>query len=155
MADQMNGSVQLLGDGGNPSGSGLATLKVFNLESADSEAGLTAIDTFADSLKTGLFTGCNVGDTSCCIKDAQYQEPPGTGINIDRQLVVTFKNKDEIATRKLTIPGIAKDSTVVELVDGGERLTAAAKTTLEGYLDTLFGWTDKAVVVQGKVFQKR
>ena len=155
MADQMNGSAQLLGDGGNPSGSGLATLKVFNLESADAATGLADIDAFADSLKTGGFTGCNIGDVACTIKDAQYQEPPAADINIDRQLVVTFKNKDEIATRKLTIPGIAKTATVVELVDGGERITAAAKATLEGYLDTLFGWTDKAVVVTGKVMQKR
>ena len=154
MADQMNGSAQLLGDGGNPSGTGIATLKVFNLESADAATGLADMDTFADSLKTGNFTGCNVGDVACTIKDAQYQEPPAAGINIDRQLVVSFKNKDEIAVRKLTIPGIAAGAAVVELVDGGERITAAAKTTLEGYLDTLFGWTDKAVVIKGKVVQK-
>ena len=150
----MNGQVKLIGDSGNPDDTGEAKLVVNNLESADVATALTDMDTFADSLKSGSFTGCNVADVSVTETTPQYQSKPATGINIDRQLVVLFRKKTEPETRKLTISGIATGSSVLEQTAQGERLTAAGKVTLAGYLDTLFGWTTEAVVKSGKVIQK-
>lgn len=151
----MKGTVILRGDYGNPTGSGIAKLVVDNLESADVATALTAMDTFADSLVTGDFTDCAVSDVSVVDKTIQFADKPGTGTNVDRQLIVSFRKKTDDTIRQLTISGIGASATVLETVDAGQRLTTAAKTTLEGYLDTLFGWTDQAVVLYGHVLQKK
>lgn len=150
----MKGSVQLRGDYGNPSGTGLGKLVVDNLESADAATALTAMDTFVDSLVTGNFTECNVGDVSVTVYTTQFTVKPAADVNIDSQLVVHFRKKTDSTIRKLTISGIAEDSTVLEATDAGKRLTDAGKTTLEGYLDILFGWTTEAVVLYGKMLVK-
>lgn len=150
----MKGVVQLIGDYGNPFSTGIAKLVVDNLESADAATALTDMDTFADSLVTGNFTECNVGDVSATVKTVQFATKPGASVNIDRQLVAHFRKKTDDTVRKLTISGIALGASVLEEADKGERLTAAGKTTLAGYLDTLFGWTTEAVVLYGKVLQK-
>jgi len=151
----MKGTVQLVGDYGNPAGTGIGKLVVDNMESADAATGLTDIDTFCDSLVTGLFTACAVGDVSIVTYTTQFKDKPATAVNIDRQLIVHFRKKSDSTIRKLTISGIAEDSTVLEAADVGERLTAAGKLTLAGYLDILFGWTTEAVVLYGKVLQKQ
>jgi len=146
----MRGNTQLRGDFGNPKGTGLASIKVDNLESADAATAITDMDTFCDSLKTGLFTACNVGDTAVTSGTSQTATKPGAAVNIDSQIIVVWKKKTESSYRRLTIPGVAYDSTVLEAADSGKRLTDAAKTTLEGYLNTLMGWTLEAVVISGK-----
>lgn len=151
----MKGTVQLVGDHGNPAGTGIGKLVVDNLESTTAAIGLTDMDTFADSLVTGNFTACNVGDVSVVVYTTQFQAKPATDTNIDRQLICHFRKKTDSTIRKLTISGIAEGAAVLEFTDAGERLTAAGKTTLAGYLDTLFGWTTEAVVLYGKVLQKQ
>lgn len=146
----MKGSVQIRGDIGNPKGTGYAKIVVDNLESADAAAGLTAMDTFVDSLKTGGFTDCNVGNTTITVFSGQLAAKPGTGVNIDSQLIVTFRQGSEQQTRKLTISGIDPADALLEDTSAGRRLTAAGMTTLAGLIDTLFGWTTEAVVVEGK-----
>jgi len=150
----MKGQVTMICDYGNPDDTGEAKLVVDNLESADAATGLTDMDTFADSLKTGLFTGANVSDVSITVTTPQYQDKPATGCNADAQLVVLYRKKDTKGTRKMTISGIAEDSAVLEATAQGKRLTAAAKVTLAGYIDTLFGWTTQAVVKSGKYVVK-
>lgn len=150
----MKGTVQLVGDFGNPAGTGIGKLVVDNLESLDAATALTDMDTFADSLVTGDFTECNVGDVSVVVYTTQFQDKPAAAVNIDRQLICHFRKKTDSTIRKLTISGISEASTVLEDADAGERLTAAGKLTLAGYLDTLFGWTAEAVVLYGKVLTK-
>lgn len=150
----MKGSVQLRGDFGNPSGSGIAKLVVDNLESADAATALVDMDTFADNLVLGGFTECNVGDVSVTQKTVQYADAPAADVNVDSQLFVTFRKKTDATTRRLTISGIDPASVLLESATEGKRLTTAGKTTLEGYLDTLFGWTDEAVVITGKLIIK-
>ncbi|MCK5600629.1 hypothetical protein KAR91_02100 [Candidatus Pacearchaeota archaeon] len=150
----MKGTVQVRGDYGNPSGTGLGKIVVDNLESATAALGLTDMDTFVDSLVTGNFTECNVGDVSVTTYTTQFTTKPAAGVNIDSQLVVHFRKKTDSTIRKLTISGIAETSTVLEAADAGKRLTEAGKTALEGYLDTLFGWTTEAVVLYGKLLVK-
>ena len=150
----MKGVVQLRGDFGNPAGNGLAKLTVDNLESADAATGLTDMDTFADSLVTGGFTECNVGDVAVTVKTTQYADPPAADVNVDAQIFVTFRKKTDATTRRLTISGVDPTSALLESATEGKRLTAAGKTTLEGYLDTLFGWSDEAVVITGKLIVK-
>lgn len=150
----MKGIVQLRGDYGNPYGTGVSKLVVDDLESADAATALTDMDTFADSLVTGDFTDCNVGDVSVTSKTIQFAVKPAASVNVDRQLVCHFRKKTDDSVRKLTISGVGASATVLEEVAEGERLTDAAKAILEGYIDTLFGWTAEAVVLYGKVLQK-
>lgn len=150
----MKGIVQLRGDYGNPYGTGVAKLVVDDLESLDAATALTDMDTFADALVTGDFTDANVGDVSVTVKTTQFATMPGASVNVDRQLVVHYRKKTDDSVRKLTISGIGTAGTIIEKVDKGERLNATGRATLEGYLDTLFGWTAEAVVLYGKVLQK-
>lgn len=150
----MKGTVQLRGDFGNPRGTGYAKLVVYNLESADAASALTDMDTFADSLKTGGFTDCNVGNTTVTVFSGQNAAKPGTSVNVDSQLLVTFRKGTEEQIRKMTISGMDPSSALLQEADGGLRLTLAGQTTLAGYIDTLFGWTAQAVIVEGKLLIK-
>ena len=152
----MKGIVQLRGDYGNPKDTGLSKLVVEDLESADVPTGLTDMDTFADGLKTDGFTACNVGDVTVSEITIQFQDKPGANVNVDRQLVCHFRKKTDNTVRKLTISGVPYTTGAnFEGKPGGERISEAGKTALEARLDTLFGWTDEAVVLSGKVLQKQ
>ena len=146
----MKGTTQVRGDFGNPRGTGYAKIVVDNLESADAATALTDMDTFADSLKTGTFTDCIVGNSTVTVFAGINAAKPGAGVNVDSQLVVTFRKGTEQQVRRLTISGVDVAAAILEETSAGMRLTAAGATTLEGYLDTLFGWTTEAVVVEGK-----
>ena len=150
----MRGIVQLRGDFGNPKGTGYAKMRVDKLESADAETALTDMDTFADSLKSGGFTDCNVGNTKVTIFSGQNAAKPAANVNVDAELVVIFRKGTEEQTRKMTIPGIDPTSALLEEDSAGLRLTTAGAATLAGYIDTLFGWTAQAVIVSGKCIVK-
>lgn len=151
----MKGVTIVRGDYGNPRGTGIAKITVDNLESADAATGLTAMDTFVDSLVTGGFTECNVGNTGVTVYALQAAAKPAADVNVDAQLVVYFRKGTEQGRRKLTIPGIDADSALLELTDAGKRLTAAGQTTLAGYIDTLFGWTSLAEIIEGVYLVKK
>lgn len=146
----MKGSTQLRGDLGNPRGTGYAKLVVDNLESADAATALTDMDTFVDSLVTGGFTECNVGNTTVTVFSGQKADKPVADVNVDSQLIVTFKKGTEQQNRRLTISGMDPASALLESTSAGKRLTVAGAATLEGYIDTLFGWTLQANVIEGK-----
>lgn len=147
----MTGKTTVRGDFGNPTGTGYAVITVENLEDADAETAATSMDTFVDSLKSGGFTGCNVADTRITINVPQTAAKPGASVDIDDQLIVFFKDGTKAEKpRRLTISGIDPDSALLVEGDAGKRLSDAGKTTLAGYLDTLFGWTSQAVVLVGK-----
>lgn len=148
----MKAVTQIRGDFGNPKGTGYGKITVDNLESADAATGLTDMDTFVDSLKSGGFSDANVGNTSVTIYALQGADKPGADVNVDSQLVVLFRKGSEKEVRKLTISGIDPASALLESTSAGRRLTTAGQTTLAGYIDTLFGWTlgDASVIIEGK-----
>lgn len=146
------GVIQLRGDFGNPSGSGLAKLVLHDLTSADSATAKTALNTFGAALKTDGFTLCNIGDISVVDKTLQFKDKPGGSVNVDSKLEVTWRTKTDDTTRSLTISGIAETSTQLESADDGKRLTDAGKVALAAHLTTLYGLAaeDAAVVLYGK-----
>lgn len=151
------GIVLLVGDYGNPFETGVAKLTVEGLNGTDVATDLAAMDTFADSLKTGFFTACEVSDVSITETTEQFKAKPGTSTNVDRQLVCDFRLITNKRVRKLTISGVADDASVLEKAQKGERLTEAGKTTLAGYMNTLFGYdglTEGVIILRGKVLQK-
>lgn len=151
----MKGVVQVRGDYGNPNGTGYAKISVDNLESADAATALTVMDTFVDSLKTGGFTGCNVGKTSVTVEALQGADKPAADVSIDDQLIVSYTKSTEGKARTLTISGIDPDSALLTPKSEGRRLTDAGIATLEGYINTLFGWTGLAKISVGKFVSKR
>lgn len=151
----MKGITTIRGDFGNPTGTGYAKITVDNLESADVATALTNMDTFVDALKTGAFTAANVGKTAVTQEVLQSADKPAADVSVDDQLIVVFEKASEGTARRLTIPGCDPDSAVLTAKSEGRRLTDAGATTLEGLLDTLFGWTDEASVRVGKFISKR
>jgi hypothetical protein len=127
---------------------------VDNLESADAATALTDMDTFADNLKTGGFTDCNVGNTKVSVFSGQNAAKPAANVNVDALLIVVFRKGTEEQVRKMTIPGIDVGSTLLEEDSAGLRLTTAGAATLAGYIDALFGWSAQAVIISGKCIVK-
>ena len=150
----MKGIVQIRGDYGNPNGTGYAKVSVDNLESADAATALTDMDTFVDSLVTGGFTECTVGKSSVTIEALQSADKPGADVSVDDQLIVTFEKASEGKTRTLTISGMDPDSALLTAKSEGRRLSDSGITTLEGYLNTLFGWVGEASIRVGKFVSK-
>lgn len=151
----MKGVTIVRGDYGNPKGTGFAKITIDNLESDDAETGLTDMDTFVDALVSNSFTECNVGNTGITVYSYQAVAKPAADVNVDDQLVVYFRKGASGGRRKLTIPGIDPDSALLELTAAGKRLTTAGAATLAGLLDTLFGWTAEAEIIEGVYLGKK
>jgi hypothetical protein len=149
---------QARGDYGNPSGSGLAKITTYGVTADDLATALSRMSTFATALKTNNFTACNIGDITAVSKTIAFTtKPAGTpAVDIDDKIEVTWRTKQDDSIRSLTIPGCQVSSAVFEATDAGRRLTAAAKTTLEGLLTTLFALAEgnEAVVLYGKYIGK-
>lgn len=148
---QMNAVTQVRGDFGNPKGTGYAKIRIEDLEAADVAAALTAMDTFVDALKVADFTDCSVGNTSVTEWALQGAAKPAADVNVDSQLVVSWRHSSELRPRRLTIPGIDPDSSLLESKDGGRRLTTAGAATLQGLIETMMGWgPGECVIIDGK-----
>jgi hypothetical protein len=155
MAKDYTGHVQMIGDFGNPSGTGVAKLVVDQLPVADDVATMKVrLKAFADALATEQFTACVAGDYSIKDTEVNFQTKPGVDANVDRQMVVTWRQKSLSPVHKLTISGVPEGSPVTAGVDRGERITEAGKATLAGLINTLYGLIDDVVVLTGKVIQK-
>lgn len=150
------GVIQLRGDFGNPSGSGLAKIVVHDLPGNDTVATKAALGVFAAALTGGGFTDANAGDVSVVDKTLNFQAKPGSGVNIDNKLEVSWRTVTDDSIRSLTISGISPDSGVLEEADDGLRLTDAGKTALGGFLTTLYELTagQEAIVLYGKYVTK-
>lgn len=152
----MNAVTQIRGDFGNPKGTGYASIRVEDIEAEDEAAALVAMDTFVDALKGANFTAANVGNTSVTSYALQSAAKPAADVNIDAQLVVSWRHSSEVRPRKLTIPGIAAASPILENKDGGVRLTTAGAATLQGLIETMMGWgLGECIIIEGKYLVKR
>lgn len=147
----MNAQTQVRGDIGNPKGTGYAKIRIEDIEAENAAAALVAMDTFVDALKGADFTDCNVGNTSVTEHALQGAAKPASDVNVDSQLVVTWRHSTELRPRRLTIPGIDPASTLLESKDGGRRLTTAGAATLAGLIETMMGWgLGECVIIEGK-----
>lgn len=147
----MKAVAQVRGDFGNPKGTGYAKLTVDNCEQADAEACLTDFSAFCNGLKSNGFTDCNIGSLGVTVYDpAASVAKPAADVNIDSQLVVRFRKGTEMKVRRITISGIDPDSAHLESTSAGRRLTTAGAAALKTLIDAFFGWTDLAVIDEGK-----
>ena len=152
------GTAQLIGDNGNPTGSGLTKIVLEDMTPEDYTSQQTKINVFIAAITTAQLTGCNKGDVTTAQKSESLATKPDLGINIDRQLVVTWRKKNDSSVHRLTIPGVPASSTGISLTDAGERINNVGRAALEGALNSAYGLTvetDGAVVLTGKVIQKR
>lgn len=152
------GTAQLIGDNGNPTGSGLTKLVLEEMTVEDYTSQQTKVNGFVAALVTAQLTGCSKGDVTTAQKSESLAVKPGANINIDRQLVITWRKKNDSSVHRLTIPGAPSTSTGISMTDAGERINNVGRAALEAALNTAYGLTaetDGAVVLTGKVIQKR
>lgn len=151
------GVIQLRGDYGTPSGSGLAKVVLHDIVATDAATAKTKLATFGNALRTNDFTDCNIGDVSITDKNLNFPTKPAADVNVDSKVEVSWRTKLDDSVRSLTISGISSTSANLEPADDGKRLTDAAKTTLGGLLSTLYDLEDPdgAIVLYGKYIVTR
>ena len=148
---------QMVGDFGNPNGNGLALLSLNDVGHLTLQDAQDAFEIFTAALKSGGWTGCNFGDGLYNFRNASYTMKPGTGVNIDRKLVVKWRTFNDPTLRSFTISGVPDDCAHLEDADSGERLSDAGKTAMGTLLTAMYGISlpDAAVVLSGIVLQKK
>jgi hypothetical protein len=148
-------TINCRGDFGNPSGTGVTSLQT-PFDAEDDEAAYTALAAFFAALKTAQLTACNQGDLTASWTSALFPAKPGTGVNVDRILLVTWRLKTDVGIHRLTIPGVPETSTGVSDLSEGERLNDTGKAALAAAIEAVGGYTaGDVVVLQGKVFVKK
>jgi len=151
--------IQVVGDSGNPSGTGLAKIVLANIwPGVDTNITAKAPDmtTFHAALVTAQLTSTVVGDKALTSKMPFAATKPGVSCNVDRQLLVEWRTKTDSTPHSFTVPGVPKTSTNLELVDNGERLTEAGKAVVATAIEAVFSLSENSVVVKsGIVLQKR
>lgn len=149
----VQGNITLVGDYGNPSGTGFAKLVLPELPD-EAHATLEAREeTFHAALVTAQLTGTAQGEVGVTYGDDSTATAPGASINIDRKLVVTWGQESDNTPRRMTISGVPVSSTGLSMEAAGERLNATGKAALASALNAMYAISD-AVVFQGKVIQK-
>lgn len=150
------GVIQVKGDFGNPSGSGKARTVLYDLPETDDKDTLTSrLEAFHDALVTANIVQSNRSNIGVTYNSDAAASKPGTNINIDRKVEVTWRKTGENAVHKTTLSGahtIAGGA--FELQDAGERMTEDAKAAMAAALQALYGLDPDTVVVEvAKVIQ--
>jgi hypothetical protein len=153
---ETNGQIQCKGDFGNPSGTGLASISVYDLVDEVHADVKTKLTTFHAALVTAQFTATVKCDTAVNFVDPDYKVKPGADVNVDRRISVTWRKKTETAIRRLTIPGVPTTSTAISDTDAGERINDTGRTALQAALEALYDLTaGDVIVLSGIVTQKK
>jgi len=86
-----------------------------------------------------VHTNCNIAKHSFSSTTGITTSPPGGDppVNVDRKAILYFTDLTDMSTHSFTLP--APVDADVELQDQGERITAAAMTTLVGLLNDATG----------------
>ena len=109
----------------------------FANSSVDGVTDDTAGATFCTAL--AAHTNANISKRVFLTTTSMTGGKPGTGVNIDRKAIIYFRHPTTLRTHNFTINGIIDaDCESIEGSDG-ERVTAAAMTTLVGLIETATG----------------
>lgn len=152
---KVNGNIQLTGDYGNPSGSGLAKLNVGDMIVEAYTDVQTKLNSFFAAIVAAQLTGCTKGDVSCTFISESASTPPAANINIDRKLVGTWRTTSDSTRRRYNISGVPAASTGISMEAAGERINATGKAALAAALEGVYGLgAGDVIVLTGKVLQK-
>ena len=153
---ETNGQIQVKGDFGNPSGTGIAGIEVYGLTDEAHGTVETKLATFHAALVTAQLTSTVKCDVGVNYVNPDYKNKPGTGVNIDRKIVCTWRKKTETAIRRITIPGLPTTSTAIEEADAGERINDTGRTALGSAIEALYGLdAGDVIVLTGVVLQPK
>jgi hypothetical protein len=153
---EVNGQIQVKGDFGNPSGSGIAGIEVYGLPDEAHGTLETRLGAFHAALVTAQLTSTVKCDVGVNYVAPNYVAKPGNSVNVDRKITCTWRLKTATAIRRITIPGLPASSTGVSETDAGERINDTGRTALAGALETLYdSGADTIVVITGVVTQPK
>lgn len=151
-------SAKVVGDYGNPAGTGVATLSFEFLPHDSSEMATlqTDIATFHAAAKTAQLTDTKIGDIQTAVVSENFPTKPALDVNIDRVLVYSWRTKNDAHIHRGTIHGVPASSTSITKFPEGERLNETGKTALAGALEALYQIADpnEVIILSGKVVQK-
>lgn len=144
---ETQGNIQVKGDFGNPSGSGISNIEVYGLPDEAHATLETRLGAFHAALVTAQLTSTVKCDTSVKYVAPDYKAKPGASVNIDRKITCTWRKKTETATRRITIDGVPSTSTAIDATDAGERINDTGRAALAAAIETLYGLTAGDVIV--------
>ena len=146
------GYIQVKGDAGNPTGSGLSKM---TLPRMSDEAHATIegrLKTYHGALVTAQLTATNLGEVGVTYGDGASADKPEAGVNVDRKMVVTWNRTSDSTTRRHTIPGVPATGTGFDVQDAGERINDTGRSALASAMNAAYGYSD-IVILTGKVLQ--
>lgn len=148
----------VVGDYGNPSGTGSAIMALEDLPYSSNEVGTaqTAVQTFHAALVTADLTAAVLGDLAVSVVSESFPAKPEADVNVDRVLIYTWRTKQDSTIHRNTIHGVPATSTGIDKLPQGERLNETGKTALAAALTALYEIVapNEVIVLQGKVLQK-
>lgn len=153
---EVNGQIQVKGDYGNPSGTGVAGIELYGLVDEAHASVETKLTTFHGALVTAQFTNTVKCDLATNYVVPDYKVKPGANVNVDRKIVCTWRKKTETAVRRITIPGVPATSTAISLTDAGERINDTGRAALQAAIEAAYGLTaGDVIVLTGVVIQPK
>jgi len=151
-------TINVIGDYGNPAGTGLAQMKFNGLPYSANEVtdAQTACQAFQAALITAQLTSTVIGDIGVTVLSENLNSKPGADVNIDRRCEYTWRTKQDSSIRRGTVHGVPATSTGVDKLPQGERLNDVGKAALAAALAAFYEIVlpDEVIVLQGKVLQK-
>jgi hypothetical protein len=130
------------GDSGNPE----SHYSKSQIPDVTDDAALATLVTALDAL-----TDCNDAKRSFISNTLLSDSEPGADANVDRKAIAYFRDPTTLKVHSITLA--APVSTATEMTDQGERLTAAAMSTIVAAINTATGKSYTALY--GVVIQKR
>lgn len=156
---ETRGRCIIVGDYGNPKGTGAGQLVCEDIPYGATEVGdaQTAMATYHAALVTAQLTATVFGDCSVAVKSENFPAKPAADVNVDRILQVTWRTKSDSSVHRQTIGGLPATSTGIDKLPEGERLNETGKAAIASALASLYKVVapDEVIVLSGVVFQKR
>lgn len=149
---KVDGHIGLLGDIGTVTGK--AKLSVPGMSVEDYSTVIGKLQAFHAALVVAALTETAIAQCKPTYNDEISGTAPGTGVNVDRKLIVLWHTTTDSTTRKMTISGVPATSANITKEQEGERLNITGRGVLAGLLETVYGLSaDTVIVDQGYVVQ--
>lgn len=152
-------SSKVVGDYGNPSGTGLAEMRFTDLPygANDVATAQTALATFHAAMIAAALVATAQGDIGITLVSENFPDKPGADVNVDRRLEYSWRTKSDSSIKRGTLHGVPATSSGIDKLPQGERLNDTGKTALATALEALYAIdhaTNPVIILSGKVLQK-
>lgn len=151
---KVDGNITLQGDIGTKTGK--AKLAVPGMSVEDYASVIGKLQAYHAALVAAQLTETSIGGCKPTYNDEVSAVAPGTGVNVDRKLIVLWHTTTDSTQRTSTISGVPAVSTGITQEQEGERLNITGRGAMAAALEAVYGLSaDTVIVDQGYVIQSK